>query len=76
MYMNLQSVPNLFGSTTGAVAGCGACSGGGYKKKSKRKTKRGGYKKKYNTRKRKKTKGGAYKKLKRKYKSIKHHEML
>ena len=45
MYMNLQSVPNLFGSTTGAVAGCGACSGGGYKKKSKRKTKRGGYKK-------------------------------
>ena len=41
MYMNLLSAPNLFGSTTGAVAGCGACSGGGYKKKSKRKTKRG-----------------------------------
>ena len=31
--MNLQSVPHLFGSTTGAVAGCGACSGGANKKK-------------------------------------------
>jgi hypothetical protein len=71
--MNLQSVPNLFGSNTGAVAGCGACSGGAYKKKSKRKTKRGGYKKKSNTRKRKKTRGGAYKKLIPKCKSRKNH---
>lgn len=71
--MNLQSPPNLFGSTTGAVAGCGACSGGANKKKLKRKTKGGAYKKKSNTRKRRKTKGGAYKKLKRKRKSRKHH---
>ena len=43
--MNIQSPPNLFGSTTGAVAGCGACSGGANKKKLKRKTKGGAYKK-------------------------------
>ncbi len=67
--MNLQSVPHLFGSTTGAVAGCGACSGGANKKKIKRKTKRGAYKKKSTTHKRRKTKGGANKKLKRKRKS-------